>query len=154
MEATNSPLFDYMAISYITILELRNATTNDALIDEADERLESLIERAERYIDAIAGYWQKYEEDQARIFPRVEDVNTSGATFIPEIVKEATIAQTEFLYLQTPDAEHGVKPDDAKKPFVVYSPRAKAILRSGGLTRRTGLAKLSDGSGRYDPDKL
>jgi len=143
-----------MAVTYITVAELRNATTNDALIGEADERLTSLIERAERYIDALAGYWQRYEEDQTRLFPRADDVNTAGATYIPEIVKEATIAQVEFLYLQTPDAEHGVKPDDAKKPFVVYSPRSRAILRSGGLTRRTGLAKLGAASGNYDPDKL
>jgi len=142
-----------MALTYVTVAELRNATNNDALFNEADEKLESLLERAEKYIDSIAGYWERHTATQTRLFPRVEDVNTAGATFIHELVKEATIAQAEFVYLQTPDAEHGVKADDPKKQFVIYSPRAKAILRGGGLTRRTGLMNLA-GRGAYDPDRL
>lgn len=144
-----------MALSYVTVAAFRNATNNKTLFEESDERLESLLLRAEKYVDALSGYWTRYEDDQTRLFPRIQDVNSAGSTFIPDLVQEATIAQAEFLFLQTPDDEHGVKEDDKGRSVSPYSPRAKMILKGGGLICRTGTLKLASETGlRYDPDKL
>lgn len=122
--------------TYVTAQEVIDATTNAALKEEATGTIESLIETAENHIDAEAGYWERYDPYQERIFPRSIDLNSSGATFIHSRVKSATIAQVEFLYLETPDVEHGIMEDDPQKKRTMLSPRAKFLMR--GLTRRSG----------------
>ena len=141
-----------MAVTYITASELKSGTQNVRLSSVDDTKAESIIERAERYVDSVAGYWTKYDEDQTRKFPRIQDVNSSGVTFIHDIIKEATIVQSEFIFLQTPDDEHGIREDDAKKPSQVVSPRVKALLKGSGLTRRSGSIEFSESD--YDPDRL
>ena len=118
------------AVTYTSAAALRAATQNAGLAAEEDETLEALIRRAELYIDSHCGYVQKEDEDQVRKFPRAEDDGQ-----IPEHVQEATIAQAEFLYLHTPDAEHGVEEDDSASAMQI-SPRAKLLLR--GYARRSG----------------
>lgn len=142
-----------MATTYLTVSELKASTQNERLIDQSTTILENLIVRAERYVDAVAGYWEKYDSDQDRIFPRLEDIDSTGATFIHNVVKEATAVQAEFLFLQTPDDEDGIKSDDKNNPIRVISPRMKALMQMSGLTKRTGkfiFRNFSD----YDPDRL
>lgn len=95
-----------------------------------DSHLNALIELAEVYIDAYAGYWTKYVNDgsQARKFPRVGDIDSSGATIIPEAVKFATIAQVEFMYVNMPDSEHGIQPDESPTKATIGS-RVKELMR-------------------------
>jgi len=124
--------------TYIDSDFIRNNSQSKNLVEESDDILNPLIERAERFIDSVSGYWMKYDPDQTRLFPRQNDIDTDGNTFIHDTVKEATLIQVEFLYNQTPDDEHGIKSEDGKDRFQVISPRMKELLRGSGLTRRTG----------------
>lgn len=141
-----------MAVTYVTADEVQAATRNTALAAESDSAVDALIEEAEIYIDAAAKYWTKYSDSQSRTFPRVQDVNDDGTTFIPETIKQATIAQVEFLYNQTPDVEHGIKEDEAPKPETL-SPRAR-MLMSRGYIKRTGSIVWGDDGGDQTPETI
>lgn len=137
-----------MAVTYVTVEELRAATTEPAFteVDEADEyvitdeQMTAKIETAEIYIDSIAKYWDKYDLYQTRTFPRSHDIDEDGATFIPATVKEATIAQVEFAFINMPDRDHGVMPDE-KPTMESISPRAMQLM-SNGYIKRTGRITL------------
>lgn len=124
-----------MAVTYVTATILKANTNNTALAALSDGAVETKIEAAEIYIDSYAGYWQKYAETQTRLFPRLHDVNTAGATFIPEAIKFATIAQVEFMYENMPDRDHGIMQDE-KPTEESLSPRVRQLMK--GYTRRTG----------------
>jgi hypothetical protein len=124
-----------MAVTYVTATELKANTNNAALAALSDAAVGAKIEAAEIYVDSYAGYWQKYDEDQTRLFPRKHDVDSAGDTFIPEAVKFATIAQVEFMYENMPDRDHGIMQDE--KPTVEsLSPRLRQLMK--GYTKRTG----------------
>lgn len=124
-----------MAVTYVTVAELKADTQNDALSNSGTTEITALIELAEVYIDSFAGYWTKYDSSQTRLFPRDKDIDENGATFIPTPVKKATIAQVEFLFLKSPDAEHGIMEDEEPTKEVI-SPRAKQLMR--GYRMRSG----------------
>lgn len=127
--------------TYCTIAEVKANTQDSNLASLTDEQITALIEQAEIYIDAYAGYWEKYDIDQSLKFPRSIDVDKNGATFIPSAIKHATIAQIEFIYQKTPDIEHGIEEDD-KPTKVSISPRAKELMR--GYMRRAGRIKFEE----------
>jgi hypothetical protein len=124
-----------MAVTYVTADFIQANTNNAALAALTDDALNVKIELAEAYIDSHARFVRKYAETQTRKFPRQEDVNTAGATFIPEAVKLATMAQVEFMYENMPDRDHGIMGDE--KPTVeTMSPRAIMLMR--GYRKTTG----------------
>lgn len=128
-----------MAVTYCTIADVRAATNNSDLADNTivtDQQLTARIEQAEVYIDSIAKYWERYDEYQVRTFPRIHDIDEDGATFIPDTVKQATIAQVEFAYENMPDRDHGIIGDE-KPTDESISPRARQLM-SNGYIRRTG----------------
>lgn len=124
-------------------LDISGATLTggvDADSTTSDTHLNSLILAAEIYIDAYAGYWQKYDETQDRTFPRQGDYDsTTGETEIPEAVKFATIAQLEFMFENMPDRDHGVEQDE-KPTKETISPRVKILMK--GYVNRTGVIEL------------
>lgn len=125
-------------------LDVSGATlTGGADADETTDNthLEALIAAAEIYIDAAAGYWERYDDEQDRVFPRLHDVTVDGVTLIPEAIKFATIAQVEFMYENQPDIEHGIMAD-VKPTSVSLSPRAENLMH--GYIRRTGRITLPD----------
>lgn len=128
-----------MAVTYCTIADVRAATNNTDLADDTivtDVQMTAKIEQAEVYIDSIAKYWERYDAFQVRTFPRIHDIDEDGATFIPDTVKQATIAQVEYAYENMPDRDHGVVQDD-KPTAESISPRAYQLM-SNGYIRRTG----------------
>lgn len=133
-----------MAVTYCTIADVRAATNNEDLADNTivtDEQMTAKIEQAEVYIDSIAKYWDRFGGDtQVRTFPRLQDVDADGDSFIPDIVKQATIAQVEFAYENMPDRDHGVVQDDNPTSESI-SPRAYQLM-SAGYIRRTGRVTL------------
>src|ERR1043166_5162444 len=101
----------------------------------SDEQLDAKIVVAERYIDSIAGYWQRAGGvTQARVFPRIED-SAYNAGSIPEAVKFATIEQVELMQVNMADVDHGIEPD-ASPTTESISPRARELMR--GYCRKTG----------------
>lgn len=130
-----------MAATYCTAAEVKAHTNDSALAAELDATIVSMIEQAEVLIDSRAGYWTRYDEStpQARLFPRIQDVDSDGETFIPDAIKHATIAQVEFSYVNAPDRDHGIDEED-KPTKDVISPRAKQFMR--GYVKRVGRVTL------------
>lgn len=125
-----------MAVTYCTIADVRGVTNNADLADNSivtDAELTAKIEQAEVYIDSIAKYWERYEPYQVRTFPRIHDIDADGATFIPDNVKQATIAQVEFAYENFPDRDHGVMQDDTPTKESI-SPRAYQLMKAGYIS--------------------
>lgn len=127
-----------MAATYCTAAQFKAASNNAALVALENAALEAKIEAAEPYIDAEAGTWEKYDITQTRRFPRAGyDVNSAGTTYIPELIRAATIAQVEFMHENQPDVEHGVEQDDEPTKLSL-SPRARYLMRKGNLICRVG----------------
>lgn len=108
---------------YCTIQDIKDWTLDSNLGGESDERITSLIGTAEAYIDSYVRCVKKADLAQVRKFPRKQDNDA-----IPENVKFATCAQVEFIYLQLPDADHGIKEDESDQRETI-SPRAKELLK-------------------------
>ncbi len=124
-----------MATTYVTATVLKANTNNATLSALSDNAVNAKIELAEIYVDSHAGYWDKYDETQTRRFPRKHDVDSDGATFIPEAVKFATIAQVEFMFENMPDRDHGITQDE-NPTSESLSPRLRQLMK--GYTKKTG----------------
>lgn len=124
--------------TYATAANVRTYTNDTDLADSGqfnDAALNAKIIAAEEYIDSHAGYWDRYDQYQARVFPRSHDIAENGTTFIPNAIMLATIAQVEFMFQNMPDMDHGVE-IDVKPTAVSLSPRAKQLMK--GYSRKTG----------------
>lgn len=131
-----------MAVTYVSVAECKRLTSDPTIRNLEQKKLEALIETAELFVDAHCGYWDKYDADQTRLFPRaIYDLQSDGSTAIPERVKHATIAQVEYMQQNHPDVEHGVEEDDNPSESTV-SVRAKKLLR--GYVNRTGSIQIVD----------
>ena len=135
--------------TYTTASVLKAKTRDSNLASESDAVVNALIEEAEIYIDAYAGYWKKYLSTQSLLFPRDMDIDINGDSFIPTPVSQATIAQVEALYMHSPDSDHGIKKDGKSEP-VTISPRAKILMK--GYINRIGSQVFDEYS--FDADKI
>ncbi len=118
-----------------TALTLSGATLSGGMDEDSandDTTLEAKIIAAEIVIDAAVKYVQKLDPAQARKFPRSDDTDGS----IPEAIKFAMIYQVEFMYVNSPDVDHGVEPD-VSPTTVSISPRSLKLLRAGYI-KNTG----------------
>ncbi len=111
----------------------------DEVNENDDTEMNARIVVAERYIDAYAGYWQRFDLTQDNVFPRDIDLDTSGDTLIPQQVRLAVIAQVEFMFVNMPDTDHGVTEDDLPTMESI-SPRVKMLMK--GYICRTGSIAL------------
>lgn len=87
--------------TYVTWVEFKDETVITALATITEDAFDKLAKRAEFMIDAYVGRQERYDPEQARIFPRSEDVDSSGVPIIPEMVKTAAIRTIENIYLKT-----------------------------------------------------
>lgn len=115
---------------YALAEEVKEAFRESALASLSDDIVEDWIMGAEDMIDAYCGYHEFRNSDTGLIFPRPQD----GGVIL-DAIREATIAQTEFMYQHQPDYEHGVKSEESRE-LQTISPRAKEYLR--GFRKRTG----------------
>jgi hypothetical protein len=79
---------------YITVEQVKDSTTIDWLIASADSAITRRILEAQKIIDTFIGsYWDELVDDQATIFPTVND-------WIPADITEACLYIVESLYAQ------------------------------------------------------
>ncbi len=125
--------------AYVTPADVRTYTNNTAISGMDDEELTARIVAAETYIDSYAGYWDRFVIGQDHVFPRDIDIDASGETVIPTAVKFSVIAQVEFMYINMPDADHGVEQDESPT-IESISPRVKQLMK--GYICRIGSVTL------------
>lgn len=81
---------------YITIDEIKDTSSKAWLITLSDDELKVLITKAQQLVDNyIISYGEKYNEDQAYIFP-TKDSNENG--LLPNDITVATFYIIEQLY--------------------------------------------------------
>jgi len=80
--------------TYITPAQVKEKSRVASISSESNENLEKLILEAESLIDSHCGFWKKSNEDQIRLFPRVDEET------IPQEIADATLATVEQLFLQ------------------------------------------------------
>lgn len=129
--------------TYITPAQAKEKSRVTGISAESDENLEKLITEAEPLVDSYCGFWEKADEDQARLFPRVDEET------IPQEVTDATLAVVEQLFLQDAPTLEGEITEERigdysyKKSAASTDPipeRAKILLR--GLRKLTGKVHL------------
>lgn len=129
--------------TYITPAEVKAKSRITGIDSESDANLEKLILEAEPLIDTYCGFWEKAEEEQERLFPRLKE------EVIPPEITEATFVLVEQLFLQgTPTLESEVTEErigdysykkSAPKTELIPE-KAKLILR--GFRKLTGNINL------------
>lgn len=80
--------------TYITPTQVKEKSRITSISSESDESLEKLILEAEPLVDAYCGFWEKAEEEQVRLFPRLNEET------IPQEITDATLIMVEQLFLQ------------------------------------------------------
>ena len=82
---------------YVTAQDVKDTTNVTDLKTELDADINRRINEAQQIVDDyIIHFWEKYDEDQANIFP-IKDDNWSS--LIPNDIKVATIYVVESVYL-------------------------------------------------------
>ncbi len=129
--------------TYITPAQVKDKSRVAGIASESDKNLEKLILEAEPLIDSHCGFWEKADEEQVRLFPRLNEET------IPQEVTDATLVIVEQLFLQgTPTLEgevseerigdYSYKKTAAKTELVPE--KAKLLLR--GFRKLTGKVNL------------
>lgn len=80
--------------TYITPTQVKAKSRVAGIASESDENLEKFILEAEPLIDSHCGFWEKADEEQVRLFPRLNEET------IPQEVTDATLVIVEQLFLQ------------------------------------------------------
>lgn len=129
--------------TYITPTQVKAKSRVAGIASESDENLEKLILEAEPLIDSHCGFWEKADEEQVRLFPRLNEET------IPQEVLEATLVIIEQLFLQgAPTLEGEVSEErigdySYKKTAVkteLVPEKAKLLLR--GFRKLTGKVNI------------
>lgn len=81
-------------MAYITPAQVKAKSRVAGIASESDENLEKLILEAEPLVDSHCGFWEKADEEQVRLFPRLNEET------IPQEVLEATLVIVEQLFFQ------------------------------------------------------
>ena len=128
---------------YITPAQIKEKSRVADISAESDENLEKLIIEAESVIDSYCGFWEKADEDQTRLFPRLDEET------IPQEVTEATLVLVEQLFLQGAPTLEGEVTEERigdysyKKAAVsteLIPEKAKFLLR--GFRKLTGKVNI------------
>ena len=80
--------------TYITPAQVKAKSRVTGIASASDENLEKFILEAEPLIDSYCGFWEKADEEQIRLFPRLNE------EAIPQEVSDATLVIIEQLFLQ------------------------------------------------------
>lgn len=129
--------------TYITPTEVKLRSRAIGINLKSNAFLEKLILEAEAIIDAYCGFWEKANEDQIRLFPRLDEET------IRQEVTDSTLVIVEQLFLQgAPTLESEITEErigdySYKKTSVqtdLIPEKARLLLR--GLRKLTGKVNL------------
>lgn len=84
--------------TYLEWADFKDLTNVSALSTILEPAYNLLSQRAELLLDSYVGRQEKYDPDQTRVFPRSEDIDTSGNSVIPEQVQMAMVRIVEAIY--------------------------------------------------------
>jgi hypothetical protein len=83
------------AVRYLTPKQYLELSDSNNENPPTDEETEKKIREAEMFIDSFCGFWEKADETQQLLFPRIVDIDTEEK--YPVIPKEITKATTLFI---------------------------------------------------------
>ena len=83
------------AVRYLTPKQYLELSDSNNENPPTDEETEKKIREAEMFIDSFCGFWEKADETQQLLFPRVVDIDTEEK--YPMIPKEITKATALFI---------------------------------------------------------
>ena len=83
------------AVRYLTPKQYLELSGSNNENPPTDEETEKKIREAEMFIDSFCGFWEKADETQQLLFPRVVDIDTEEK--YPVIPKEITKATALFI---------------------------------------------------------
>jgi hypothetical protein len=83
------------AVRYLTPKQYLELSDSGNDTPPTDEEIEKKIREAEMFIDSFCGFWEKADEAQQLLFPRIVDID--NAEQYPVIPKEITKATTLFI---------------------------------------------------------
>ena len=83
------------AVRYLTPKQYLELSDSNNENPPTDEETEKKIREAEMFIDSFCGFWEKADETQQLLFPRVVDIDTDEK--YPVIPKEITKATALFI---------------------------------------------------------
>lgn len=153
---------------YVTTIEFEEWVTDRNITITDTTVAERYLSKAEELVDAYCGFWNKYDEAmgvggpvQLGLFPRFNDVDSTGATFIPDAVKRATLAQAEYMLTANVNNDSsgesltmgkvtigsGGRSNQSSVPDYdsALSTVAKRYLEAAGMVNRVGRFEASPG---------
>lgn len=83
------------AVRYLTPKQYLELSDSGNETPPEDEAIEKKIREAEMFIDSFCGFWEKADETQRLLFPRIIDIDNEEK--YPVIPKEITKATTLFI---------------------------------------------------------